>query len=477
MSLFEEIETANRIIIYGAGVYAKRMLSYVCTFAGADKLAGVTATDADGGESVFGYPVMPLESFSDFRAELVVIAISEKKAGGIRERLEQNGFHRSVSMKKADLDCILLKFEALPLQRNKLFIDCYDGMGYRCSCKYVAKYILEHHLPIEIVWKKRKQFSSGLPEEIREIDVESPYYLKELYTSKFILTNVVCNKVRPEQYSIWMWHGTPFKLVGAAPYEKTEENKKRFQKMYSGIDLFVSNCRVSTEAYRNDFYYKGEITEWGCPRNDILLSPGHRGDSIKSKMGISEEKNVLLYMPTFREDMASSFSHYDLDIENVLKALRNSFRKDFVFVYRFHHWLYGQPECMGYYNEGINATMYEDTQELLLMSDVLITDYSSVMWDFSLMRKPVFLYQNDESEYKAARGFYRSPEEWPYPKAHSSEEMVRMIERFDDTDYQKKLDLYFNDNISYESGSASQKIAERMLDVMEQPLKYGENRS
>ena len=122
------------------------------------------------------------------------------------------------------------------------------------------------------------------------------------------------------------------------------------------------------------------------------------------------------------------------------------------------------------FEEGIDVTGYTDTQELLLAADILITDYSSAMWDFSLQRKPVFLLYDDADEVEREVGFYRHPDTYPYPKGHTIGELCEAIENFDDESYQIALDDWFKEYGTYDDGHASEQVANHILEVIE---KYG----
>ena len=100
--------------------------------------------------------------------------------------------------------------------------------------------------------------------------------------------------------------------------------------------------------------------------------------------------------------------------------------------------LYQYEEGKNYYPYGKNITMYPDVMEFLVAADVLITDYSSIMWDFGLQRRPIFLYQNDAKQYTDDRGFYKPISTWPYPIAHTQKELLENIQRFDDLSYLNK---------------------------------------
>ena len=136
-------------------------------------------------------------------------------------------------------------------------------------------------------------------------------------------------------------------------------------------------------------------------------------------------------------------------------------------LYRFHHYLYALGMPQNYYADAIDVTYYPDIQELLVAADVVITDYSSLMWDFSLQRRPVFLYQNDEKDYENDRGFYSPVSEWPYPKAHTQDELVDTIMHFDNDEYINKLNAFFEKYGSCDDGHAAERVVKRIMNEIQ----------
>lgn len=189
---------------------------------------------------------------------------------------------------------------------------------------------------------------------------------------------------------------------------------------------------------------------------------------MREKYGIAQGKGIVLYAPTFRSMSGDDFERYDLDWEHILGTMRQRFGKEYVVVYKLHHYMYQLVLEKGLYKDAVEATFYPDIQELLAAADIVITDYSSLMWDFSLQRRPVFLYQSDEDAYTNERGFYVPVSEWPYPKAHSQEELMEQILCFDEGRYITELDAFLTKYGSCDDGHASEKVAERILKVIDE---------
>lgn len=190
------------------------------------------------------------------------------------------------------------------------------------------------------------------------------------------------------------------------------------------------------------------------------------GRRIREIYRIPQDKGIVLYAPTYRSMTGDDFERYNLDWENILGSFRERFGKEFVVVYKLHHYMHRLVSEKGMYKNAVEATFYPDIQELLAAADIVVTDYSSLMWDFSLQRRPVFLYQNDRDEYTNDRGFYAPVSEWPYPKAHSQEELAEQILNFDEDKYITELNAFFEKYGSCDDGHASERVVERLLEVM-----------
>ena len=199
----------------------------------------------------------------------------------------------------------------------------------------------------------------------------------------------------------------------------------------------------------------------GMPRNDLFFEPH---PEIKKKVydtyGLSQECKLVLYAPTYRgnfEDYEGVLdgTSLDIDCQNVLRTLHTRFGGAWSFCLRLHPKL----NHIKISDKAIlNVSSYPDMQELLCAADAVITDYSSLMWDFSLTGRPCFLFTKDLEEYERVRGFYMPPSQWPYPIAHDNEELEQKILTFDEDLYQEKIKRHHLESGSYEKGTACKTV-------------------
>lgn len=470
----------NPILVYGAGIYASILLTYLRIQGVDQEVRGcIVSKIDDNNRSLSNFPVQGVDEIDDIAEYTIIVAVVPKNSEQVYAKLAD----RNVSFcHQVTNDCIEdmvndieTFFLNYPVQENKVFIDCFEGLGYRCNCKYLAQEFRKHGY--QIVWNLSDKAVDDIPEGITKVKQYSFEYFQEAYTSKIYITNDgVEPKIhkRKEQKFICSWHGAgPLKKTNIDLCPDDVEMKKYFQDMYKNIDIFLSPSKFNTQVIRRAFYYEGDVLECGSPRMDCLLNKNDFRDKVCEYYKIDPKNKIVLYAPTFRKSSIGdegspviSFEKYDIKWEMIRVSLKKRFGGSFVLLYRFHHMLYRFAESRMSYPDAINVTLYSDVQELLGAADILITDYSSIMWDFSLQRKPVFLYQKDLDEYIRDRGFYSDIEEWPYIKARTNEELSEKILGFDNDKYATELNQFLEKYGTFDDGHACKKAVEHIFQTL-----------
>ena len=158
-----------------------------------------------------------------------------------------------------------------------------------------------------------------------------------------------------------------------------------------------------TQIYRNSFWYEGEIAEFGAPRNDALLAADtHCAQKVRHELDLPENCRTVLYAPTFRADL--SLNAYCLDYQRLRQACQQRFGGTWIVLIRLHPNIMQQACQLDFDGQTIfDATAYQDMQELLSTVDMVISDYSSLMFDFALSRRPCFQFAADIEAYKNDR--------------------------------------------------------------------------
>lgn len=354
----------------------------------------------------------------------------------------------------------------LPIKNRIVFIS-YFGKGYNDNPKAVSDCVLADMPNVEIVWIMNK------PETIHDtrIKIVKNHTLKSLYflaTSKVWVDN--CRKnyylsKRRNQYYIQTWHGA----VSCKCIEGDAEAELPINYLLSAkndskmIDLMVSNSRWSTKLYRRAFWYTGEIIECGSPRLDkYMRATEEEIHRLKERNNIGVDEYCVLYAPTFRDD--GDMSVYDIDFFRLAKTIETKTGKKCRIMIRMHPNI-ANSSVVEYGERIVNVTNYADIYELLLMSEILITDYSSTMFEAGYIGKPVFLYARDYEKYMMNRGMYFDIEELPYIFCTNNDELNAKIENFNIREYCDVVQK-FNDKLGLaEDGQASRIVSQRICSI------------
>ena len=351
--------------------------------------------------------------------------------------------------------------------KKRIVFFSYFGAQYSCNPKYISEYMQERHPDFEIIWafKSPQNFSYLHDKGIKTVKYLHPYFLHVCLTSKFIVTNSEIPAWFPimkRQVYINTWHGGgAYKRVGAAYQKETPGKQIRAEIAREVPCTYVSSSNAFTElTIHQSFHHDGTILSCGMPRNDMLFNNDHPElhDKIRAYYHLPSEAKILLYAPTYRESKAAS--DYLFDCKAIQSALSEKFGGNWFILFRTHYFVMNQLNNAANY---IDVSNYPDMQELLYAADVLITDYSSSMWDFSLTRRPCFLYATDLNYYDLDRGFYSDIHTWPYPLAESNSALIKNIKQFNNDQYQKNIQKHWDALGSYESGHACETVANYIL--------------
>ena len=354
-----------------------------------------------------------------------------------------------------------------PIKKNKVLFVSYFGKYYNDSPAAISKQ-LENSNDIDIVWAIENK--SLCPKRARCVSPGSLRYIYELATSKVWVDNSrkrVWVKKRKGQYYIQTWHGN----ISLKKYEGSAENKlsyeyiKRAKQDSKYIDLITSGSDFFTEYCKKFFWYDGEILKCGTPRLDIM-----RGNllaiknEIRSKYNIDDDAIVVLYAPTFRDN--GDLTVYDIDYNGIINQMEKNYNADCFILLRLHPNIMEKGDAFKHDEKVINASQHPDLYELIIASDYIISDYSSLVFDAGIIEKKVFLYMPDYEQYSEERGLYWKIEQLPFPCTHSNEELLNELQMLDEKRYFKRLRL-FNDSLGiFEPGDAAKRIADIIIDVV-----------
>ncbi|MDO5156169.1 MAG: CDP-glycerol glycerophosphotransferase family protein [Eubacteriales bacterium] len=368
-----------------------------------------------------------------------------------------------------------IPFRLIPIKKNRiLFTGLTGGNSYDYSCnpKYLYEYLKERFPnQYEYVWAVADPQKYDFLEEegvklVKHFTVSS---FPMLLTSKIIVTNgsyAPWFPFRKNQYVINTWHGGgAYKKVENERPDASWATKKRAEFCAKNIDLFVASCKVQEDnMIRTTFLYKGDVLRAGTPRNDKFI----QGDTanmvrkVKQYYQIPEDGKIVLFAPTYRKPskpvvLDSDYLLDALEKLNPVEGITDGGEK-WYFLSRYHRY---QEEGANLSVQGksvINVADYPDMQELLCAADIMITDYSSCVWDYSFMKKPCFLYVPDKEEYIENTGFYVSVNDWPFDQATTMEELVDSIKAYRAKVAKEKMQQHLDQLGSYENGKCCQEL-------------------
>lgn len=361
-------------------------------------------------------------------------------------------------------------------ERRKVLFIAFQG-DYTCNPKYITEELLRRHTDIDIVWagsKRSVQTPDAFPDGVRRVDLYSYAMMRELATAKVIVCNSVEFEklrlpIRKDQIVIQTWHGS----LGIKRFDRAHNDNWAWVKAadYCGkmTRYCISNSTFENEVYRGSFWPETEILSYGHPRNDLLMHTDATDAKavvmgLRKRFGIDEDTKVVLYAPTFRD--SHNFSCYDIHPEPLFAALTERFGGKWVMVIRYHPSI--REHSVGIMNTPhiVDASMYPDIQELMLLADVAITDYSSWIYDFMLTGRPGFIYATDKEKYNTERGFYFPLESTPFPIAVNNAELGNQIRHFDTALYEQRREEFLRDKGCIEDGHASERAVDKILELM-----------
>jgi CDP-glycerol glycerophosphotransferase len=295
------------------------------------------------------------------------------------------------------------------------------------SPRAISEELRRRDAPFEHVWVVDDPASA--PEGASAVRPGSARWLHELGRARYVVSNntlpAYFHKKQGQTY-LQTWHGAALKRIGfdieRPSFDGSERYLRNLQREAESWDYLVSPNRLSTEAMRSAFRYGGEVLETGYPRNDMLLAEGRDAARarVRAELGIPDGVCAVLYAPTWRDD--SNFST-ELDMELLCESLGDRY----VLLLRAHRVVAATVASP----PGVrDVSGRDDIRELLLAADVLVTDYSSVIFDFAVTGKPIVLFTYDLERYRdELRGFYFDlVAEAPGPLVRTTPELAEVLQ-------------------------------------------------
>lgn len=357
----------------------------------------------------------------------------------------------------------------LPISRHKIVFSNFNGRGYGDSPKYIAEEILRRELGYDLVWLVN-DLQEEMPRGVRKVPLFTRRGRYELSTAKIIINNVkipLPYEKKAGQYYIQTWHGDfPLKFIEGEIEHKLDPFYVDGSKLESTqIDLLLSGTKLMSNVYRNAFWYDGEIFEFGLPRNDVFFRDNqHQVCLLKNGLRIIPSSRIALYAPTFRNGL---FLFGLPDFESLHRKLESTTNNTWVIIVRFHPNDQSRTSEITFSDWLIDGSSLPDMQDLEVASDLLITDYSSSVYDFLLQQKPIIRFASDLEHYKEERGLRGVYWALPIPLCINNEQLLKALPSVFTSEYIKCISKFTSDKLgSFDKGDAAARVVDRIIDVI-----------
>lgn len=362
-----------------------------------------------------------------------------------------------------------------------LVFGAYNGKSYACSPKAVYEYMIqnEKYKNYKYVWFFDEPDKYEFLEKNRNTKIVkkgSSECEKFLHQAKYWILNFrAMDHWIPSKNQIYVqcWHGTPLKRLG---YDITNsdnamnsvsEIKSKYKSDAKRFDYMVSPCKFVTEKFTSAWNLEkmgkqDAVLEIGYPRNDFLNKFTEENViTVKEKLGlINERRKIILYAPTWRDNQHDAEKGYVYKNPVNFDLLREKLGDEYIILFRAHYLVADNFDFKSYDGFIYDVSKYDDINELYIISDILITDYSSVFFDYAILERPILFYMYDMEEYRdEMRGFYLNINQLPGPIVRDEKELINVIREMKTCDMRS----FNNEYNKMNDGQASLRLVDLIL--------------
>jgi CDP-glycerol glycerophosphotransferase len=359
-----------------------------------------------------------------------------------------------------------------------VIFDSFLGKSYSCNPRYIYDYMKnsEEFKDWTFIWVKNRK--KRVCPECKNVKYGHPKYYYYVAKSKYWVFNSrmpAMLKKKPSQVYLQTWHGTPLKKLAHdidvgdnATFYRTQVSYKEMTDLYDAdvekYDYMISPNPYSTECFQTAFQIdRKRLIETGYPRNDVLVN--HTEDdveAIKERLGLPRDKKIILYAPTWRDNIYNT-KGYEFEPKADFFKWKEKLGDEYFLIYKPHYLIVNKIDA-----EEISDFMYcsratDNINDLYLVSDILITDYSSVFFDYAGLRRPILFYMFDIDTYaNELRGFYFHIDELPGPIVREEDELLERIKHIDATEAEssEKYSAFIEKYCGLEDGKASERVVD-----------------
>ena len=370
------------------------------------------------------------------------------------------------------------------VDNNLIIFHTFNGKAYSDTTKAIYKYMQEHNEydDYKYIWafkdpEKYKYLENN--KNTKVVKSNSKEFEECLKKAKYWIFNYRAGDhqyPKKNQVFVQCWHGTPLKKLGYDlkgthnAMNSEEEIHKKYKVDAKKFKYIISPSKFASEKFISAWNLEktnmtNKVLEKGYPRNDFLYN--FKEDDvkrIKQELNIPDDKKVILYAPTWRDDQHQAGIGYTYKTEVDFDILQKNLEQEYVLLFRAHYLVANSFEFDKYKGFIYNVSEVDDINELYIISDILVTDYSSVFFDYANLKRPMLFYMYDFEKYKDdLRGFYIDLEELPGKITKTEADLVEAIKETNNFEYNDKYKK-FNEKYNYlDDGQATQRVVEEII--------------
>jgi CDP-glycerol glycerophosphotransferase len=359
--------------------------------------------------------------------------------------------------------------------RDEVLFESYESRAYADNARAILEELSRRESGLHCRWVV-VDGQAALPDGVEPVRRASREHYEALARSRYV---VVPNyrpleswlETPPDQVVAQTWHGAPYKKIGLDNVRGQTFSARNYSEMLrreaARWDYLLSPNPPSTPLLRQAFAYEGEVLETGYPRTDLFHSPDRDlvAEAVRRRLGLPEGKRVVLYAPTMRDDHSYGRNRFSLDLRLDLDVARAELSDDHVLLVRRHAKVADDVRSA----DGMFArdmSLYPDVNELLLVTDVLVTDYSSLLFDFASTRRPMLFFTYDLEDYRdRLRGLYFDPARMPGPHLRTSDEVIAAVRDVEThaAEHAASYRRFVDDFCPWDDGKAAQRFVDRVF--------------
>jgi CDP-glycerol glycerophosphotransferase (TagB/SpsB family)/glycosyltransferase involved in cell wall biosynthesis len=382
--------------------------------------------------------------------------LDEDERGGFRQRQLRTAFY--ATQRRREL-------------RDVVLYDCFGGREYSDNPRGIHEELVRRDAPFEHLWVVRDGgwVPPGTAVAVRELSKD---YYEAYATARYVVSNDHWPRSvarRPEQTWLQTWHGAPLKRIGhdlAGRPKAVREYRGVLRQPSENWQYVVSPGAFATPILHRAFSPNAQVIETGLPRTDVLFRPDRDrlAEEVKLRLRLPADKRVVLYAPTYRDHLGAR-DGYRFGPLLDLAALRSALGEDHVLLFRKHRSMVGAlpMEADGFFD----VSDFPDATELLLAVDVLVTDYSSAIFDFASTNRPMVFFTPDLETYRdTIRGFSIDFEaEAPGPLLRTTDDVVDALRDLDavGTSFSERYERFVATYCALADGRAASRVVERVF--------------